>query len=67
LPLFPEHYVITADDVVTTTGVSDRAARSALTELKRIGICEELSINPARVGRPEKLWVAPELAALLPR
>jgi Fic family protein len=67
LPLFPERYVVTSADVVTAKGVSGRAARAALAELKRIGICEELFISPARVGRPEKLWVSPELAALLPR
>ena len=67
LTLFPEHYVVTSDDVVKSTGVSDRAARSALAELGRIGICEELLINRNGVGRPQKLWIAPELAATLPR
>jgi Fic family protein len=66
LPLFPEHYVVTSADVVAATGVSERAARSALAELGRIGICEELFSSPAKVGRPEKLWIAPELVAMLP-
>ena len=66
LSLFPEHYVVTATDVVEATGVSDRSARSALAELGRIGICGELSIGTTGVGRPQKLWIAPELAALLP-
>lgn len=63
LALFPERFVVTANDVVQATGVSDRAARSALTELERLGITKELDVTTGAVGRPQKIWIAPELAA----
>jgi Fic family protein len=65
LTLFPERFVVTAHDVVDATGVSDRSARSALEELHRRGITEQLVAHTESLGRPAKLWVAPELGRIV--
>ena len=65
LLLFPERFVVTTNDVASATGVSERAARSALAELNRLRIIQELDVDVGRLGRPPKIWIAPELAALL--
>jgi Fic family protein len=65
LPLFPERFVVTARDLSSAHGVSERAARSALEELHRRGIIEPLLAQLKATGRPSKLWIAPELARIV--
>ncbi len=65
LAMFPERFVVTTHDVAEETGVSDRAARSALAELRACGVASQLQAPAVGSGRPHKLWIAPELVDLL--
>lgn len=64
LGLLPRHLVIDAKVVVDELGVSSRAALTALENLTKSGILEEHS-RPQGKGRPSRLFVAPELLALI--
>jgi Fic family protein len=63
--LLPQYPVLTATVLVTTLGVTDRAARTALTTLGARGIVVPLP-RPARGrGRPTRWWIARDLLALV--
>jgi Fic family protein len=65
LVLFPERFVVRAQDISSAHSVSDRAARSALAQLHLRGIIEPIVAPVTTTGRPPKLWVAPELARIM--
>jgi len=64
LGLLPRHLVIDARIIATELGVSIRAALTALESLAAAGILEEHS-RPNGKGRPARLFVAPDLLALI--
>lgn len=64
LALLPRHLVIDAHTVVSELGVSPRAALTALEALAAADILREYS-RPNGKGRPARLFVAPELLALI--
>ena len=64
LGLLPRHLVIDARIITSELGVSQRAALTALENLAAAGILEEHS-RPMGKGRPRRLFVAPELLALI--
>jgi Fic family protein len=65
LPLLVEHPVVSSDLVAARVGVSERAARAALVVLATRDIIEPYDKVSTRPGRPRRIWVAPELVALV--
>lgn len=57
----PGHPVVSAEVVAGRLGVSERAARSALSALAERGIVEPFEVRGGRAGRPRHWWVAREL------
>ena len=65
--LLPQHPVLSAATVADQIGVSERAARSALTALAERGVVEPFAPAHSPPGRPRRWWVAPELLAVVAR
>lgn len=65
--LLPQHPVISATTAAAELGVSERAARTALSTLAAHHILEPFSPTSRAIGRPRSWWVAAELLALVER
>jgi Fic family protein len=65
LSLLPGHPVIAAPAVAAAAGISERAARSALTTLADAGVVREYEPARRARGRPRRWWVARELLDLV--
>jgi Fic family protein len=65
LPLLVEHPVVSSDLGAARVGVSERAARAALTMLAERGILEPYERTSVGPGRPRRFWVAPEIITLV--
>jgi Fic family protein len=65
LPLLLAHPVVSSDLVAVLVDVSERAARAALTVLANRGILEPFDRAPVAPGRPRRLWMAPDIIALV--
>lgn len=65
LPILTEHPVVSADFVAARVGVSERAARTALTTLLDRGILQRYEKAPQGTGRPRNFWVAGELISVV--
>lgn len=65
--LLPQHPVTSATTVAAQLGVSERAARTALSTLASHHILEPYSPAHTAIGRPRSWWVAAELLALVAR
>ena len=65
LPLLVEHPVVSSDLAAARVGVSERAARAALTMLADRGILEPYERTSVGLGRPRRFWVAPEIITLV--
>jgi Fic family protein len=65
LPILAEHPVVSADLVAARVGVSERAARTALTTLADRGILQPYEKAPPGPGRPRNFWVAGELISVV--
>jgi Fic family protein len=67
LPSLIKHPVISSDLVANQIGVSERAARSALATLAKLGILEPYGKGSAGRGRPRQFWVVDELISIVNR
>ncbi len=65
LPALIERPVVSSDLVAQRVGVTERAARTALTTLADRGILEPYDKVATGAGRPRRFWVASELIAMV--
>jgi len=65
LSILAECPVVSADLVAARVGVSERAARSALSTLADRGILQSYEKTPSGPGRPRNFWVAGELMSVV--
>jgi Fic family protein len=65
LPVLLEHPVVSSDLVAGRVGVSERAARAALTSLADRDILQPYERASVRPGRPRRFWIATELIAMI--
>lgn len=65
LPILPEHPVVSAPLVAARLGVSEPAARTAISSLAARGILRELDFKGASRGRPPAWYAADQLVDLV--
>jgi Fic family protein len=65
LALLPAHPVLSARLVADRLGVSERAARTALSVLQEHGVVEPFKVVASRAGRPPRWWSVPSVLDVL--